>query len=159
MQPIQVLGTLPVEVRYGDYVGTHKLRVVRGNVLNLLRRDWLEHIRLDWSSIKALNVHNSSLSVQQLIKKHAPVFEPGLGTMKNFTAKLHLKEGARPCFFRSRPVFVLKEAVEQEITRLVNNDTLRPVEYSEWAAPIVPVPKADGTLRICGPRRRPSSSA
>ena len=27
---------------------------------------------------------------------------------------------------------------------------IEPVNHSEWAAPIVPVPKADGTVRICG---------
>ena len=27
---------------------------------------------------------------------------------------------------------------------------LKKVNYSEWAAPIVPVPTRDGTLRICG---------
>ena len=33
---------------------------------------------------------------------------------------------------------------------LVDNGTLQPVEHSESAAPIVPVPKKDGTIRICG---------
>ena len=28
--------------------------------------------------------------------------------------------------------------------------TIRPVEFSEWATPIVPIVKSDGTIRICG---------
>ena len=27
---------------------------------------------------------------------------------------------------------------------------LEKINHSEWAAPIVPIPKADGSLRICG---------
>lgn len=34
--------------------------------------------------------------------------------------------------------------------RLQNEGILSPVEFSEWTAPIVPVLKQDGTVRICG---------
>ena len=44
----------------------------------------------------------------------------------------------------------MKEAVGKEIDHLVEIGTLQPVEHSEWAAPIVPAPKKDGTIRICG---------
>ena len=32
----------------------------------------------------------------------------------------------------------------------MNTGILRKVEYSEWATPIVPIPKKDGTVRLCG---------
>ena len=41
--------------------------------------------------------------------------------------------------------------VEQELDRLVSNGILEPVQFADWASPIVPVLKADGhTVRICG---------
>ena len=41
--------------------------------------------------------------------------------------------------------------VEKELDRLVQEGTLEPVEFSEWASPIVPVLKKDKeSVRICG---------
>ncbi|XP_050529608.1 uncharacterized protein LOC126899076 [Daktulosphaira vitifoliae] len=50
---------------------------------------------------------------------------------------------------RSIPL-ALKNKVETEIDRLVKNKILVPLNYSEWATPIVPILKFDGTVRICG---------
>ena len=46
--------------------------------------------------------------------------------------------------------FALREALEKELDRLQSAGIIEPVSYSEWAAPIVTVPKKDGKLRICG---------
>ena len=46
--------------------------------------------------------------------------------------------------------FALRGRVEQELDRLHESGVIEPVEYAEWAAPIVPVIKSDGSVRICG---------
>ena len=57
----------------------------------------------------------------------------------------------KPRFFKPRPVpYLLREKVEKESRRLQALNILTPVTSSEWAAPIVPILKTDGTLRLCG---------
>ena len=65
--------------------------------------------------------------------------------------KIHVDESARPRFFRPRPVpFALKGRIEEELERLQRDGIIEPVKFSEWAAPVVPVLKSDGSLRLCG---------
>ena len=46
--------------------------------------------------------------------------------------------------------YASRPKVEEELRRLQNKGILTKVEWSEWATPIVPVPKKDGSVRICG---------
>ena len=148
---IPVLGQLKVEVKHRGYVGTHQLVVVAGNGPALLGRDWLSKIRLDWASIKAVVAEQSAPNIEQLTYKYREIFQQETGTLRHFKAKLCLKEGVRPRFCRPRTVpFAITEKVGSELDRLEEAGVLRKVEYSEWAAPIVPVPKKDGSLRLCG---------
>ena len=53
-------------------------------------------------------------------------------------------------FCKARPVpYALKEKVETELKRLEDEGIISKVERSEWASPIVPVPKPNGGLRLC----------
>ena len=71
--------------------------------------------------------------------------------MKNVTAQLKLKSDASPKFFQPRSVpFAIRDAVGAEIDRLEKMGILEKVDHSDWATPIVPVPKKDGKFRICG---------
>ena len=66
------------------------------------------------------------------------------------TASLHLKDEQTPVFHESRPVpYALKEAVEEELNRLVASGILEPVESSDWASPTVNVPKTKGEKSLC----------
>ena len=47
-------------------------------------------------------------------------------------------------------VYALREAVEAELNKLEENGVIVKVEQSDWASPIVVVPKSDGSVRICG---------
>ena len=70
---------------------------------------------------------------------------------RSFEDALHLKENVVPKFCKAITVpFALKEAIEQEMNRLEQNGIIEKVSYSPWAAPIVPVPKGDGCIRLCG---------
>ena len=67
------------------------------------------------------------------------------------TAKLHVNPHAKPRFFRPRSVpYALRSRVERALESLESEGIIERVDFSEWAAPIVPVVKRDGTIRICG---------
>ena len=58
---------------------------------------------------------------------------------------------AQPKFFKARAVpYILKEKIENELDCLLSQSVIEPVQFSKWAAPIVPVVKGDGTVHICG---------
>ena len=64
---------------------------------------------------------------------------------------MRLKSGVAPKFFKPRPVpFAIKQRIGDELDKLENDGNLVRVMYSEWATPIVPVRKEDGTYCICG---------
>ena len=79
------------------------------------------------------------------------ILEAGLGTMTNHQAKIKVKSDAQPCFNKARPVpYALRNKVEAELDKLVEQGVLIPVSHSNWAAPIVVVPKSDKSIWICG---------
>ena len=82
---------------------------------------------------------------------HAALFKEELGTVKGVVAKVHVEATAAPSFYKYRSApFIMKEKIEKELERLELAGIITPVQFSEWAAPIVPVVKADGSIRICG---------
>ncbi|XP_061707861.1 uncharacterized protein K02A2.6-like [Cydia pomonella] len=77
--------------------------------------------------------------------------DSGSGCFNKFKVKLQLKEGVKPKFYKPRPLpFALKSQVENELSRLTREGILVPVNYSDYATPIVPVLKQNGSVRICG---------
>ena len=44
----------------------------------------------------------------------------------------------------------MKRKVEEEIEKLVKDGILKPVEFSEWVVPVIPVLKPDNTMRLYG---------
>lgn len=150
-ESIPMVGKLHVTVRYGSQQKRLTLYVVKGEAPCLLGREWLRSIRLDWKTIGMAMVDESTRGLDELLETHSEIFKDELGTMKEIKAKLSVREHATPRFHRPRPVpFALRGAVEKELRRLEKEGILRKVERSDWAAPIVSVPKKDGRVRICG---------
>ena len=117
----------------------------------LLGRNWLEVIQLDWKSIVSVTHYHCSHRLETLLDRFSSVFAAVLGTITGFQAKLHLQSAVVPKFCKPRPIpFVIRDCIEQELDRLEKAGVVERVASSDWAAPIVSVPKKDGRMRICG---------
>ena len=89
--------------------------------------------------------------MQQVLDQYPAIFNGKLGQIVGAAASLQVDSTKPPRFFKARPVpYALRSKVEDELTRLQQQGVIKPVTYSEWAAPIVPVVKRDGNVRICG---------
>jgi hypothetical protein len=130
---------------------TLPLVVTEVNAPTLLGRNWLEALRLDWRTIFCIG---KSLTLQQVLDRHADVFKEELGKLKGTTAKIYIEKHATPWVEKACPVpFAIRHKVEQELDRLQALGIIQPVQFSDWASPIVPVMKPDGAVRICRSRR------
>ena len=66
-------------------------------------------------------------------------------------AHLQVPSQAAAKFHKPHAVpFALKEALERELVHLQSPGALKKVDHSEWATPVIVVPKGDGCLRVCG---------
>ena len=147
-EKLNVLGKLVVSVKHnGGVFENLDLYVISGHGISLLGRDWLSSIKLDWCSVNSVITNRE---VQDIITRHTKLFSEKPGKMRDFKANIRIKPNAVPKFFKPRNVpFALEPAVQKELDRLESEGILRPINHSEWASPIVIVPKPDGRIRIC----------
>ena len=86
-----------------------------------------------------------------MIAQYGDLFKQEIGTLEGFQAKLAGDTEAIPKFYKPRAVpCAIRDAVEVDLDRMERLGIVERVHTSEWAPPIVPVPKADGSIRICG---------
>ena len=115
----------------------------------LLGRDWLGKLKLDWNNI--FSVESSKSRLDSLLTKHGEMFADSYTGITGHTAHIRLKQDAKPVYCRPRPVaYALKQQVEDELAKLERNGVLVKTDQSDWATPVVVVPKADKTVRLCG---------
>ena len=70
--------------------------VVKSPGPNLLGRDWLQVIKLNWNSIFSIQEDNPQL--QKILDAHKDVFGEVLGTLKGTEAKIYVDPSALPKF-------------------------------------------------------------
>ena len=145
--PLRVLGIMQATVSYNQQSATLPLLVIAGTGASLMGRNWLEKIVLNWNSIYKVNANH----LQAVLTQYSEVFKPELGT-RNFKAKIFVDPSVPPRFCKARSVpYAMKPLVEAELEKLVDQGILTPVQHADWAAPIVPIMKADRkSVRICG---------
>ncbi|GAA6080037.1 uncharacterized protein K02A2.6-like [Tachysurus ichikawai] len=154
-QSIAVRGYIMIPVQYETQQVTLPLVIVKGSRPALIGRNWLKELHLNWEQIftvyKVFTQADGTLGVNEVLQRHQAVFSENQGCIEGFKAKIRIKPGTTPIFCKARPVpYALKEAVERELDRLEKMKVISKTEKSEWASPIVTVPKADKTIRVCG---------
>jgi hypothetical protein len=173
---LQVLGQFFVTVAYNkQLVHDLPLVVVKTNMRqpNLFGLNWLRIIKIDWSKFYSVNYTKSKKSkvnhnykaksdykienfelhqktLTDLNGKFPQVFDNDLSSIKGYDCHIHVKDNSVPKFSRAYdvPYAILKE-VDKELDELLEQGILKPVSYSEWASPLVTVPKEQGGVRLC----------
>ncbi|XP_058446711.1 uncharacterized protein K02A2.6-like [Malaya genurostris] len=97
------------------------------------------------------NVSVPAITLQSLKAAYPSVFRNELGLCTKTKVKLERKPDATPVFRPNRPVaYAVHSTVDNELDRLERAKIITPVDFSDWAAPIVVVRKTNGSIRICG---------
>lgn len=151
-EPLSVFGEIFVDVEFQKCMYHNvPLLIVNDVGPNLMGRDWISKLKInlfkDENSILSLNSSN-------IVSAHPNLFKPELGTMKDVKAKIEIDVSKPAKFCKARPVpYALKAKVDQALDSLIEQDIITPIANSDWAAPIVPVLKSDGKVRLCGDYR------
>lgn len=154
---IPVRGTLDVVAKYQNLCHNLKILVTDANGANIFGMDWFDRFgfKITKENLRTEDVFTSAIEwqgkVDSLCQKYGVIFEPNLGHCSVFKAHLVMKPDHVPKSFKARPIpFEQMSMVKKEIERLESLDVIRPVQFSQWAAPIVVVQKANKSIRICG---------
>ena len=105
---LQIVGEASVKVSYQDQESrVLPLVVVEGTGPPFFGRNWLQHFKLDWSNIKAVQLECDAL--RKLLQHFDRLFTDELGTVSPLKAnplkaKLVVSPTAVPRFHRPRPV-------------------------------------------------------
>ena len=149
---MDVKGEIELDVQYADQRKLLPLVVVAGSGPVLLGRNWLQHIRLNWSEFAtSTTVNHSSADTLGSIRQRyeSTVFGEGLGHILPYKAKFHEKPDSQSKFHKARPVpFAIRDTVGEELDQLEAEGVIEKVNHSEWASPIVAVPKKDGDYKV-----------
>lgn len=155
-QAIKAIGEAVVNVYKGKIKYVLPLTIVESqkNFTPLLGRDWLNVLFPGWQktfTLAQMTCMSVTSDVEDLKSKYKSVFEPDLTRpIKEFEVKLAVKENVNPIFKKAYNMpYALRPKVEEKLNLLIKAGIIEPVTNSEWASPIVVVPKKGGDVRIC----------
>lgn len=154
------LGKAVVNVRYKNHCIQRNLYLVPPGKATLMGRSWIRPLNVVLAELETNQDTNSSPSysinsvetdeiVELIINEFPNTFEQKIGRMPTHTVKLQLRDNAKPRCLRERTVpFALRKKVEEELDLLEKSNIITPVPTSDWASPLVIIPKPDGRVRL-----------
>lgn len=102
-------------------------------------------------SIDSVDSQAHPVIVNQIKDEFSNLFDGKMGKYNVCEISLAIDSNAKPIFCKPRALpFAWKETIERNLRELVEKGVLEQIESSQWGTPLVPIPKPDGDLRICG---------
>ena len=145
---LDVQGVAEVTVNVDSKIQKLKLYVVKENGPNLLGRDWIEALNLNASVYAIID------NTKDILSEFPDLFANKLGKFNKYPVKLDIDPNIKPVFCKARPLpYIMKDKVNLAIDKMLKDEIIVPVNYAEWAAPVVPVLKPDNSVRLCGDYR------
>ncbi|CAM5080292.1 unnamed protein product [Natator depressus] len=156
---IPVHGCLPVIVTFGDCCVTSEFYIVHKGT-PILGRDLL--------TVLNLRVVNGRIDLpqQSTLVVHTPIsagtqhqVEEKLSCAYGFLHKGKMRNNVMPVRQKLwRLPFSVREAVSEEVRKLVQKDIIEEIDSSEWISPIVVTQKKGGGIRLCVDLREPNKA-
>lgn len=144
-----------IKVGNGNLVRKLNLYIVKTEREPLVGREWILQLNKDKNlqemlgklkSVKQIKEDNQ-IQLQSLLKEFPDLTDPSIAKISNIQARLNLKPDTNPVFHKPRPVpFRMRTQIEEEIDKLSQAGILEKVDHAEWATPIVPVIKKNGSI-------------
>ncbi|CAH8601572.1 unnamed protein product [Schistosoma rodhaini] len=162
---LKLVGIIKCSVEFRDNYFTGNCYLTNRHDLDLIGIDWIDKLNL-WDvplseicmmkctnsprDLPMVHVAKKAITIEDLLQKHRKLFQNKLGCCTIGKAKLYLRQDVKPVFCPKRQVpYAATDKVDKELDRLEKLGVIQPVNYSAWAAPIVVVQKANGTIRLC----------
>ena len=128
------------------------LIVVDTKGLNLIVRDALRSLRINWVRLLEVNVIEiitAEEKLENILSDYKKVFKFDPRSLTRVEIELDVDPNCKPRFCKVRPVpCALRVRVKEELEQLIASDILDPVQFSIRSAPILLVLKDDDSVRI-----------
>lgn len=149
--PLHVLGQCELLIETKNKIQCHTFFITKGQHGSLI----------GYPTAQALHLVKILQHITDPTSKYPNLFK-GIGKLKDTQVKIHIDESVKPVAQKPRRVpFHLRDKVEQEIDKLLEEDIIEKVQGdpTPWVSPIVIVPKKDSaSVRICVDMRKPNQA-
>ena len=93
---IPVEGIANVRVTHKDQTKNLQVTITKTQGPNLIGRNWLQEIGLDWSTVSRLYKMTDNLTESDVFKNYKEVFDDRLGTFSGPKVKIHVERDTKP---------------------------------------------------------------
>jgi len=152
-EQIKVLGKMKCTLEFGGKACDCEVLIVpKGRPI--LGRDALAGLGVSINcasrTCEVNGIDKLNLGGGHIVERFGKVFSDKLGLVKGYQHRVKMKNEVRPVQQKLRRLPIMtRQAVKEEIDKLLETGVIEPIEASEWVSAVVVVAKKNGRVRLC----------